>query len=284
MNKIDTLFAGRKAALGTKHKKERVIAPLFLKELGIKVEVPKDFDTDKFGTFSLETPRLGDQKQTAVLKARAAMSALGLDIGIASEGTFGPHPQMPFGTANTEIVVFIDNKNGLEIYGGNVEAVSYAQSCTASSLKEVLSFAERIDFPNHGVVVRPGEKKHKGMVKGIVGYEELELAATRLLAKHRNIWLETDFRAHVNESRMKHIALATQDLIGNIKRLCPECKTPGFHRIAPKPGLPCEQCGLPTDLALYNVYECSECAYQKEDKLPHKKQTAYAGYCDYCNP
>jgi len=284
INSIELLFSGRCAALGTKHQKEQVITPLFLKELGIKVKVPRDLDTDKFGTFTLDRPRLDSQKQTAAIKARAAMAALELDIGIASEGTFGPHPQLPFGTANTEIVVFIDDKNGLEIYGGHVETVSYAQSTSASNLEEVLSFAERIDFPKHGIVMRSAEKKYKGMVKGIVSQEELESAAKTLFKKHRTIWLETDFRAHVNQSRMKHIALATQNLIDNIKRLCPECETPGLHRIAPKPGLPCENCRQPTDLPLFDVYECDRCDHHKYVKFPSQKETAYAGNCDYCNP
>ena len=283
-NNIKQLFSDRNAALGTKHHKEQVIAPLFFKELGIKVKVPSGLDTDKFGTFTLDKPRLDSQKQTAVIKARAAMAALSLDIGIASEGTFGPHPQLLFGTANVEVVVFIDDKNGLEVYGGHIEVISYAQNNTASSLEEVLSFAERIDFPKHGVVLRPGEKKYKGMVKGIVCHKELELTAKTLLAKHRTIWLETDLRAHVNESRMKHIALATQDLIGNIKRLCPKCEKPGFHRIAPKPGLPCECCGRPTALPLFDVYGCDKCGHNKDVKFPNQNETAHAGRCHHCNP
>jgi hypothetical protein len=281
---LKQLFSGRSAALGTMHQKEQVIAPLFLKELGIKVHVPQDLNTDNFGTFTLDKSRLGNQKQTAVLKARAAMDELGLDIGIASEGTFGAHPHLPFGTANTEIIVFIDDKNGLEIYGGHVEAVSYAQTAVASNLEQTLSFAKTIDFPRHGIAMRPGEKKYKGMIKGIVDFEELELSAKTLLEKNQTIWLETDFRAHVNESRMKHIALAAQDLIQNIKRLCPKCGIPGFHQINSKPGLPCESCGLPTDLPLFDIYECDRCGHHKEIKFKKDNKTAYAGYCNYCNP
>lgn len=278
------LFSSRRAALGTKHNKEQVIASLFAEELGIGVIVPQDFDTDKFGTFTLDKTRKGTQKQTAVIKARAAMDALGLDIGIASEGAFGPHPGLPFGIANTEIVVFIDDKNDLEIYGSYVEAAPYAQSCSASSMEEVVSFADRVDFPKHGIVMRAAEKKYKRMVKGIVSRQVLESTAKKLLAKHKTIWLETDFRAHVNETRMKNIALATQDLISTIKRLCPMCETPGFHRITPRPGLPCEQCARPTDVPLIDVYKCDRCAHQKEVEFPNKKKTAYARQCDFCNP
>jgi len=281
---ITELFYGRSAVIGTKHKKEQVIAPLFYKELGINVKVPDGLDTDKFGTFTLDKPRPDSQKQTAVLKAKAAMALLGLNMGIASEGAYGPHPQLPFCVVNTEVVVFIDDINGFEIYGGHIETVSYAHSVTASSVEEVMSFAKKIDFPKHGIVMRPDEKEYKGMFKGIVSYGELELAAESLLSKHRTIWLETDFRAHVNKTRMQHIGLATQDLINNIKRLCPDCDTPGFHRINPKLGLPCEQCGRPTDLPLLDIYKCDNCNYRKEVSCIDDMKTTYAGNCDYCNP
>ena len=91
-NSVKQLFSGRAAALGTKHQKEQVIAPIFLKELGIEVTVPRDLDTDMFGTFTLDKSRPDNQKQTAALKARAAMDALGLDIGIASEGPLDHTP------------------------------------------------------------------------------------------------------------------------------------------------------------------------------------------------
>ncbi len=284
MTNISTLLNSRKAALGTKHKKEQVIAPLFMKELGIEVLVPTDLDTDKFGTFTLDKERPANQKETAIIKAKAAMELLNLDLGIASEGTFGPHPAAPFGITNTEIVVFIDNKLGLEIFGGHVEIVSYAQNTTANNLEEVLEFADNINFPKHGIVIRSSEKKYKNMVKGIVTKDNLIEIATNYLEKYKSIWLETDFRAHVNKSRMKNIEVATKDLIENIKRLCPSCNTPGFHRISPKPGLPCEQCGRLTDIPLYDVYECDKCKFTQDVIFPHQKKTAYAGYCDYCNP
>ena len=272
------------AALGTKHNKQVVIGPLFKKHLGMEVVIPNSFDTDTFGTFTRDVTRLNSQKNTAALKARAAMKELGLDIGIASEGSFGPHPLVPFGTANTEIVVFIDAKNKLEIYGMHVEAAPYAQSGIVSSVDEIISFARSIDFPQHGIVMRPGEKKYEGMVKGIKDEAELESAAKLLLANHKTIWVETDLRAHVNESRMQHIALATQDLISNIQRLCPQCDMPGFHRIASKPGLPCEHCTRPTGLPLADTYQCDTCGHTNEVQFPDNKETAYAGYCDYCNP
>ncbi len=284
MNKINLQFDNRSAALGTKHKKETVIAPLFAKELNIKIKVPQNLDTDNFGTFTLDKKRPGNQKETVLLKARTAMKMLNLDIGIASEGVFGPHPAVPFGVVNTEIVVFIDNNLNLEIFGGHTEKVNYAQSITAFNLDEVLEFANRINFPKQAIVIKSSEKKYSDMVKGLVNKEELITTASIYLKKYKSIWLETDFRAHVNQSRMKNIELATKNLIENIKRQCPNCYSLGFHRIDPKLGLPCQQCGRPTSCILYDVYECNKCQYTADIIYPNKDQVADPRYCDYCNP
>lgn len=284
MESKPNIFDNRVAALGTMHQKQKVIAPLFKKELGIAVTVPEDLDTDKFGTFTMDKKRTGSQKETAIIKAKAAMELLDLDMGIASEGSFGPHPAVPFGIANIELVVFIDKKLDLEIFGGHIEIVSFAHNTTAHTVDEVLAFAQTINFPKHGIVIRRSDKDYRDMIKGIVSKDELVQTSTGLLSKYKSIWLETDLRAHVNQSRMKNIELATIDLIENIKRLCPNCQSPGFHKVSPKPGLPCELCGRPTDIPLYDVYECNKCNFTKDVIFPNQKETAYAGYCDYCNP
>jgi len=282
--KHNDFFTNREAALGTMHQKEKVIAPLFKNQLGISVKVPDNLDTDRFGTFTLDKKRSGNQKETAIIKAKAAMELLNLDIGIASEGSFGPHPAIPFANVNTEIVVFIDTKLGLQVFGGSIELASYAHNTTANSLEEVLAFAKRIGFPKHGIVIRKAEKDYRGMVKGISSKTELIENAEQLLSNYGSVWLETDFRAHMNHSRMKNIKKATEDLIANLNRQCPNCSKPGFHRITPKPGLPCETCGRPTDLPLYDVYFCDVCDFSQDIIYPSEKQTAYAGYCNYCNP
>ncbi len=284
METTSNKFKARIAALGTMHQKEKVISPLFDKELGIKIQVPVGLDTDKFGTFTMDKKRTGSQKETAIVKATAAMELLGVDIGVASEGSFGPHPAAPFGIANIELVVYVDKKLNLEIFGGHIEIVNFAHNTVAHSIEEVLEFAQKIDFPKHGVVIRRSDEDYADMVKGITNKDQLIVTATIFLNKYKSIWLETDFRAHVNQSRMKNIKLATIDLIENIKRECPNCHSPGFHKISPKPGLPCEQCGRPTDIPLYDVYECSKCSFIKDILFPNQKETAYAGYCDYCNP
>ena len=51
-----------------------------------------------------------------------------------------------------------------------------------------------------------------------------------------------------------------------------DSNTPGFHRTSPKPGLPCEQCGRPTDIPLYDVYECDKCQFTQDVIFPNQKK------------
>ncbi|PMB21063.1 DUF6671 family protein, partial [Fischerella thermalis] len=102
------LFNNRIAVLATKHQKERVIAPILEAELRMKVVVPEDFDTDVFGTFTREVKRPGNQVEAARLKAKKALELTGESLAIASEGSFGPHPEIPFISGNREVVLLLD--------------------------------------------------------------------------------------------------------------------------------------------------------------------------------
>jgi hypothetical protein len=48
------LFKDCTLVIATMHGKEKVIAPLLVKALGVKIIVPENFDTDLYGTFSGE--------------------------------------------------------------------------------------------------------------------------------------------------------------------------------------------------------------------------------------
>ena len=54
------MFKGRNLIIATKHGKEKVIAPIVEKELGVKCFVTKDLDTDILGTFTGEVERKDD--------------------------------------------------------------------------------------------------------------------------------------------------------------------------------------------------------------------------------
>jgi hypothetical protein len=104
------LFNDRRLLIATKHKKERVIAPLLEKNLGVICFTNDSFDTDALGTFSGEVERELDPITTVRKKCLLAMEASDCDLGVASEGSFGAHPSIFFASANDEFLIFIDKK------------------------------------------------------------------------------------------------------------------------------------------------------------------------------
>lgn len=109
------MFAGRRLLIATKHEKEKVIAPILERELGVTCFVSEKFDTDTLGTFTGEVARHDDPLTTARKKCQMAMVLNECDLAVASEGSFGPHPYLFFVPANEELLLFLDKKNNLEI-------------------------------------------------------------------------------------------------------------------------------------------------------------------------
>ena len=279
-------FRGRRAALGTKHQKERAIAPLLHEELGIEVVVPADFDSDRFGTFTRDVPRAGTQMEAARQKALAAMDATGFDLGLASEGSFGPHPAMPFVPGNIELVVLIDRARGLEIRGIHITTDVHDHHAWVASMDEAVAFAARAGFPRHGLVVRRGPDDPDGLWKEIATEDDLRTAVDATLAATPDgrAFLESDLRAHRNPVRMQAIREATLDLIANVRRACPCCGAPGFTVVDTRPGLPCRWCGTPTERTLAHVYACQRCQHRLEVMHPDGRHEAEPGECPHCNP
>ncbi len=288
-----SIFTGRIAVLATMHQKEQVIAPILQQELGLEVVIPKEFDTDRFGTFTRDRPRPDSQLATARLKALAALGITGADIAIASEGAFSPHPDLPMLPCDRELVVLIDRTHDLELVGSALSTQTNFQSQTIHSVAEAFQFAQKVGFPDHGLVVmmnsepqEPGE-----MIKGITDPKELTRVVEEMLERS-NLWspqspsihLETDMRAMYNPMRMQIIAQATKDLAAQAKSLCPACGTPGFSITARQPGLPCGWCHALTNLTLSVTYTCSKCSFTRSQMYPDGKKVADPGYCQWCNP
>ncbi len=278
-------FKGRVLVLATKHEKEKVMAQILEKELGVKVVVPADFNTDKFGTFTREIKRTGDQLEAARHKVLAGMKHTGIDLGISNEGSFGSHPEIPWAPSNFELVLLVDKANGIEIRGHCRSTETNASGVYVSSIIEAKEVADTWGFPEHGLVVRNSENGSI-IYKGITTYEELEKRVHQLLGRFfaKKVFLETDLRAHMNPTRMKNIRSATKDLVKNAKSICPKCNCPGFVIIDVKRGLPCGGCGTATDRVSMCVYGCQKCKYEKEQPLPNATETADPGMCGYCNP
>ncbi|MBE99675.1 DUF6671 family protein [Flavobacterium coralii] len=278
------MFSNRTLLIVTKHRKEQVLAPLFEKALGVKCIVADKYDTDALGTFSGETERKDDAYTTARKKCHEAMDLYGCDLAIASEGSFGPHPAIFMAPADDELVLFIDRKNGLEIYARELSLNTNFNASEINNREELDAFLNRVKFPSHGVIVKKEQHNTEGMVKGITSPDLLYPLFDGLLGQNGSVFLETDMRAMHNPTRMEVIATAARKLAAKISSLCPQCSTPGFDITAAEPGLPCGQCRYPTASVLRYVYSCSKCSYTKEELYPHNKKYEDPMYCDMCNP
>lgn len=286
--KEKALFKNRTAVLASMHKKEEVIAPVLKEELGINLFVPEGFNSDKFGTFSKEIQRTGNQLEAARQKADWALKFCNETLAIASEGSFGSHPVIPFFPFNREIVLLKDLENNLELVGIATSTEANHKGSQVCSFEEALSFAETIGFPETGVIVKLREASNRSteIIKGIVSADELKEAVASLLncSEDKSIYIETDLRALYNPKRMKVIEEATRDLVSKMTSLCPECSWPGFQITEKVKGLPCSWCNLPTDLIKTHIFDCRKCGYRKKETFPNGKEAADPGNCNFCNP
>lgn len=281
-------FAGRTAVIATMHRKERAIAPLLESALNVRVQVPQAFDTDVFGTFTREVKRPADQRATARIKAQAVLDLTGETLAIASEGSFGPHPDSPLVPCNRELVLLLDQQHQLEIVGEVLSLQTNYRAQTVRSLAEAMDFAEAIGFPTHGLVVMAvtRDKPTTILAKGLTDVDRFQAVVEDALCHTEagSVHLETDMRALYNPTRMQIIAQATEALLQSIAHRCPRCGCPGFNVIKRYPGLPCELCQTPTLLTRAWHYHCQHCKFEQVSQFPEGQKSANPANCPYCNP
>ncbi len=278
------MFKGRKLIIATKHKKERVIAPIVEKELGVNCFVTADLDTDQLGTFTGEIERKDDPITAARKKCFIAMELTNCDLAIASEGSFGPHPTIYFVPADDEFLIFIDKKNGLEIIAREISVETNFNGSAIKDEKMLLEFATNANFPSHGLIIKKSKDENKDIVKGITNKKQLNTVFLSFINNYGTAYIETDMRAMYNPTRMKIIECVAKKLTEKINSLCPLCNMPGFGITEVKDGLPCEICYFPTRSTLSYIYSCQKCNCKKEVKYPKGKQAEDPMYCDFCNP
>ncbi|MBS9383251.1 MAG: hypothetical protein HEQ24_03100 [Dolichospermum sp. BR01] len=282
-----SIYNNRVAILATMHNKEKVISPLLKEHLGLNLIVSQGLNTDVFGTFTREIKRPDTQIITARLKAKKALEMDDEKIAIASEGSFVPHPLIPYIYANREIIIFLDQENDLEIIGELFSIETNFNHQTISSLEEAEEFAQKVGFPEHGLVISFANifTEKTESIKGITSKENL-INSVEIAIKNTNgkFHIETDMRAMYNPTRMKNIAFATQDLINKINSLCPQCNTPGFMINQKIPGLPCELCHQPTSLIKAVIFQCQKCGFTQQQLFPNNQEFADPSLCEYCNP
>lgn len=283
---MSSLFKNRKLVIATMHQKDLLMQPLLEKELGVECVLAPTLNTDKFGTFTRDIKRSGDMYETAKAKLSTAMKLSGCDLGVASEGSFGLHPSIPFVQSNFELILFIDTKNHLEIRGHHRTLETNLDGMYVSSVEQGLRFANKCGFPEHGVITRRTRTSKLFLDKSIQTEEELKASLRKILRLPftSKAYIETDMRAHKNPTRMKAIGATTKDLIQNIHSKCPQCQTAGFVLKSVEKGLPCEYCGKASNLPLFEIFSCDACSHEEKKKSNKYGEFADPGQCSTCNP
>jgi hypothetical protein len=277
-------FADRRLVIATKHAKERVIAPLLEAALGVECVTCDTLDTDLLGTFTGEVDRTLNPLETAREKCRRAMQSTGCDLAVASEGSFGPHPVMVFAPGDEELLVFVDQRDGLEIVAREISADTNFAAAEVDSEQALLAFANKAQFPGHALILRKSRDSADDIHKGICDRAQLLAIYAELRERYGTVWVETDMRAMHNPSRLRVISEVTRKLIERLESQCPACAAPGFTVTDVVRGLPCELCGLPTRGAQRLVLVCKHCDWRQEKPNPDGKTAENPMYCDFCNP
>lgn len=287
-------YAGATIALATMHGKAEALAPAFAM-LGASLVVPENIDTDALGTFSGEIPRLQSPLETAIVKARLAMTATGLPLGLATEGSFGPDPLIGFVPMHRELAVLVDDLHGQVV-------CEWRNSHETNFASRVVGHASELDapqlvrwrFPSHALIVRaePQGPVFNGPVfngpvfKSLRDRGALDDAIATCIASSasRQARVETDMRAHLNPTRMHQIAALGERLVERLRCRCPRCTAPGFGRIDVVTGLPCGWCGRPTAGILAEIHGCAACSERLQLPRSDGLRQSDPAHCDMCNP
>jgi len=276
-------YQARRAVLSTKHDKLTLIEPALARHLGLIVDIVA-VDTDQLGTFTGDIARSGSPWDTAVTKARLGMHAARCSIGVASEGSIGPHPHAPFINVAVELVVLVDDELGIIIgeTETSVDIIAVAADITPDD--DLDDLLRRGQFPAHAMTVRPAAGVAQPIYKGVRTRHDLTLAVGECAAAASNqrARVETDLRAHQCPTRRPIIARAAERLAVRLAACCPECTTPGWGAIRVEFGLPCEHCRRRVPVPRADVFGCARCPATVT--VDREQTVADPARCEWCNP
>jgi hypothetical protein len=267
------------------HRKERAMGRPFRQALGVELVLPSNLDTDSLGTFTGERARPADAASTCRIKAEAGMASAGLPLGLASEGSFGPHPAVPLLAVGHEWMTFVDGPQGLVITEQLLCWRTNFSHCLVGPGEDPAAWLQRVGFPTHAVIVRPSGPGG-AVAKGLQSLEQLTTALQWAAAHSHDgrVLLETDMRAHLNPTRMASIRRLAFRLARRIRSRCPACSAPGWGWVDGIPGLPCRWCGEPTPLTRLELHGCGACGHQHPMPRRDGMVKADPGQCPHCNP
>lgn len=275
-------YSRQKVALATRHQKGTVIAPEFSTHLHMAV-VEFSADTDSLGTFSGEIERPGSAKEVVIQKARLGILESGFPFGLASEGSIGADPLIPFINSDIELMAFIDQERDLTIVETLRSTEIIACGTIARKDTDLQDFLLRADFPNHKLIVKSKDKPISFTSKGIGDLSTLQLSLEKAFKEFPEVFVESDLRAHCSPTRMANIGKLAQKLAQRLANLCPECATPGWGVVDVERGLPCSECGeISQDAPRVEILGCFKCSFTQKGKV--LALSIDPSRCDLCNP
>jgi hypothetical protein len=277
-------YFGQAAVLTTKHEKLPLIAPPFSELIGLQISEFKE-DTDQLGTFSGEVERNLPPLETAIKKAKLGMDKAGVSLGLASEGSIGPDPEVGFFNSDVEYLVFVDASRDLVISEVFRSFDIRAGSLVTEPGHEISNFLEKVDFPNHKLIVTPNSGPKSSVVKGIGSWDELK-NAIEFNTKNSldgKVVIQSDLRAHCSPSRQKNIKNVAALLAKRIATLCVKCQVPGWGRFDYERGLKCLGCGeIKPNAIKREILGCTKCEHRELGDVI--REFLDPAHCDFCNP
>lgn len=272
----------KKIALATKHGKLTQIAPAFESLRDWQIELV-EIDTDIYGTFSGEVPRLLTPRDAAIEKARAGALHAGFDFGLASEGTIGPHPQIPFINSDLEVMAFVDLKTNFAVVETLMSIDIQAYSSTVNSDTDIEDLIAKLDLPAHAANVTINIDGAGQFIKGIHRPEELRRVVAKALGRSATVEVENDFRAMSSPSRQANIGALAEKLAARIGSHCPACNQIGWGSVGFEYGLPCSDCfEVVASVAHSEKLGCVTCDHSELRSLG--RESVDPARCERCNP
>lgn len=273
-------FQNKTCLIVTKHQKELVIAPALESSLGLKCIHSDQFNTDLLGTFSGEIERIKDPISTVKDKCLLGVNYPGIDFIVASEGSFGPHPYIPFVYADEELIGFYDIQNEHFLVEKQLFLdVNFGQ-IHLNKIEQLETFLTQYQFPSHGVILKIEDKIIKDENDKVLIYKTISEAIQNGLCCS----IETDMRAMSNPTRMAAIAQLAKKLAQTLTTNCDQCQSYGFAIKEQVPGLQCSICKRPTKSIHYHLYRCWQCGFEEKKLFPNQKYYEEPTFCDWCNP
>jgi hypothetical protein len=273
-------FQDKSCLIVTNHHKELVIAPILEEMLGLKCVYSQIFDTDSLGTFTGEIERIKNPVNTVKDKCMLGIQLPDVDFIVANEGSFGPHPLIPFIKADEEFIAFYDKKENDFVVEKMLFYETNFSTETITEIDQLDTALTKLNFPTHGIII----KAEREIIKDIKDLALIRNKIKELLNIYGQCIIDTDMRAMNNPTRMRCISQLTLKLANTLLSICNQCGRYGFSIIRQVAGLKCSLCNRPTKSILYQLYQCKKCGFEKKKIYPNKKHIEDPTYCDWCNP